>query len=361
MRPLVAEINLDALLHNYQLACNFAPNSQNVPVIKADAYGHGAVKCAKALEHMAPAFAVSCIDEALNLRHSGIRAPILLLEGFYEVSELPLIDEHQFWTTVHSEWQVSALLSFAPKRTIKVWVKVDSGMHRLGFSPNLAEKVWSAFCNSSHIEQVCLMSHFATADAVCSSYFSYQMEIMKQLKKRLGAPVSLANSAAILNHRVSHGEWNRLGVMLYGSDPLESPNELANNLKPVMTLRSKVIAIRELKPGESIGYGVRWKAKKCVLIAVVAAGYGDGYDRHAKDGTPILINGQRAEVVGRVSMDMITVDVTNVHGVRIGSEAILWGRANNGVTLSIDEIARHCDTISYTLMTGVTERVPKLY
>lgn len=361
MRPLVAHIDLDALRHNYQLACRCAPQSRSVAVIKADAYGHGALACARALETDVPAFAVACIEEALSLREGGINAPIVLLEGIFSADELALVDQHRLWISVHSAWQVEALLAYAPQQPIPVWLKVDSGMHRLGFSPQEAPGVWQRLVDAPQVTALHLMSHFASADAQDSSYFNRQMAVLQALAAELDAPLCLANSPATLAWPAAHGDWNRPGVMLYGSDPLEVANEITRQLRPVMSLRSEIIALRELAEGEQVGYSGRWKAKRPSTIAVVAAGYGDGYDRHAVDGTPVLVNGQRCPIAGKVSMDMLTVDVTDVPDAVIGSEVVLWGTASNGEVLPVDEVARYCDTISYTLLTGVLPRAPRRY
>ncbi|HDZ48573.1 hypothetical protein LCGC14_0037220 [marine sediment metagenome] len=361
MRPLEAHIDLDALRHNYQLACRCAPQSHSVAVIKADAYGHGAIACAKALESQVPAFAVACIEEAMTLRQAGITKPIVLLEGIFSVDELTLVDSQGFWIAVHSQWQVDALLAASPHQPISVWLKVDSGMHRLGFSPNEAADIWRQLQAAPNVTALHLMSHFATADAQDNHYFSRQMAQLQALALDLKAPLSLANSPATLAYPVAHGDWNRPGVMLYGSDPLEMANEISQQLKPVMTLRSEIIALRQLDEGEPVGYSGRWRAPRPSRIAVVACGYGDGYDRHARDGTPVLVNGQRCAIAGKVSMDMLTIDVTDIPDAALGSEVVLWGSARNGAILSVDEVARHCDTISYTLLTGVLPRAPRRY
>jgi alanine racemase len=361
MRPLVAHIDLDALRHNYQLACRCAPQSRSVAVIKADAYGHGALACARALEADVPAFAVACIEEALSLREGGIQAPIVLLEGIFSAEELALVDQHRLWISVHSAWQVEALLAYSPRQPIPVWLKVDSGMHRLGFSPEQAPSVWQRLVDAPQVTALHLMSHFANADAQDPSYFNRQMRVLQGLAAELKAPLCLANSPATLAWPAAHGDWNRPGVMLYGSDPLEVANDITRQLRPVMSLRSEIIALRELDTGEQVGYGGRWKAARPSRIAVVAAGYGDGYDRHAVDGTPVLVNGQRCPIAGKVSMDMLTVDVTDVPDAAIGSDVVLWGAASNGAVLPVDEVARYCDTISYTLLTGVLPRAPRRY
>ncbi|QJQ96069.1 MULTISPECIES: alanine racemase [Halomonadaceae] len=361
-RPLIAEIDLDALRHNYRLACELAPNSRSVAVIKADAYGHGALACARALEPLAPAFAVACIEEAETLRAGGIQAPILLLEGFFDASELERIEALRLWSAVHSDWQVEALLDYHPAQPIPTWLKVDSGMHRLGFPPERAEAVWERLkLAPACVTDLHLMSHFATADALASDYFSQQVTLLETLAARLAAPTCLANSPATLAWPQTHGAWNRPGVMLYGSDPLEASNDASRTLKPVMTLRSEIIAVRELPAGQPVGYGGRWTTPRPSRIGVVACGYGDGYDRHAVDGTPVLVEGQRCPLAGKVSMDMMTVDITELPQATIGSEVVLWGTSSHGETLLVDEVARHCATISYTLLTGVLPRVPRRY
>ncbi|MFC3284867.1 alanine racemase [Litchfieldella rifensis] len=361
-RPLIADIDLDALRHNYCLARDLAPHSRAVAVLKADAYGHGAVPCARALSDLAPAFAVACLEEASVLREAGIDTPIVLLEGIFEACELEAVDAMGLWTVVHSDWQLEAMLAYRPRRPIPTWLKVDSGMHRLGFGPHRAEQVWARLAAApDRVSDLHLMSHFATADAPDSTYFRHQLDLLEALAKRLGAPTSLANSPATLAWPEAHGAWNRPGVMLYGSDPLEAPNDASRRLAPVMTLRSEIIAVRELDTGEPVGYAGRWQAPRPSRIGVVACGYGDGYDRHAVDGTPVLVNGRRTAIAGKVSMDMLTVDITEIPEAGIGSPVILWGQAAGGERLSVDEVARHCDTISYTLLTGVLPRVPRRY
>ncbi|TFH84991.1 alanine racemase [Billgrantia azerbaijanica] len=366
-RPLVAEVDLDALRHNYRLARAQAPASRALAVIKADGYGHGALACARALESLPdgerpPAFAVACLEEAETLREGGIRSPIVLLEGVFEVAELERVAALSLWMAVHSDWQVEALLARRPSRPIPVWLKVDSGMHRLGFLPEEAPYVWARLADApDHACDLHLMSHFATADEADPATCRRQLATMRALAERLGAPLCLANSPATLGWPEAHGAWVRPGVMLYGSDPLEVPTAASRRLLPVMTLRSAIIAVRDIAAGEAVGYGRRWVAARPSRIATVACGYGDGYDRHAVDGTPTLVAGRRAPLAGKVSMDMLTVDITDIPEAEIGSEVVLWGRAANGAVLSIDEVARHCDTISYTLLTGVLPRVPRRY
>ncbi|ALM51644.1 alanine racemase [Halomonas huangheensis] len=361
-RPLVAHIDLDALCHNYRLACELAPNSRSAAVLKADAYGHGAVPCARALQALAPAFAVAAIEEAVKLREAGIETPIVLLEGIFSADELALVDELKLGMAIHSQWQLEAALARRPRCPIPVWLKVDSGMHRLGFAPQDAEAIWKRLLSApSHVTDLHLMSHFATADHTDNDYFRRQHDELLALAARLEAPLCLANSPTVLAHPEAHGEWNRPGVMLYGSDPLEMSCDASRRLRPVMSLRSEIIAVRELESGEPVGYGGRYLTPGRSRIGVVACGYGDGYDRHAVDGTPVLVDGQRTSIAGKVSMDMLTVDLTHLPEADIGSEVVLWGISRFGGELSVDEVAQYCSTISYTLLTGVLPRVPRRY
>lgn len=361
-RPLYADIDLKALRHNYCLARDLAPQSQTLAVLKADAYGHGIVECARALQELVPAFAVACIEEADRLREGGITLPIVLMEGIFEAAELERVDAQGYWVAVHSEWQAEALLAYRPARPIPAWVKVDTGMHRLGFAPEQVATVWQRLkAAPEQVRDLHLMSHLATADAVDDHYFRRQMALMTALAEQLAAPICLANSPATLGWPETHGGWNRPGIMLYGSEPREAVAAPGAGLQPVMTLRSEIIAVRELAEDEPVGYGGRWRTSRPSRIGVVACGYGDGYDRHAVDGTPVLVNGQRTAIAGKVSMDMLTVDLTELPEADIGSEVVLWGRATGGELLSVDEVASYCDTISYTLLTGVLPRVPRRY
>ncbi|OLO03107.1 alanine racemase [Salinicola socius] len=356
-RPLIADIDLDALRHNYAVARALAPQSRSMAVIKANAYGHGAVACAKALEAVAPAFAVASLEEAETLREAGIRHPILLLEGIFEVKELARVEALGLWQVVHSDWQFDAVMNYPAAQPLPVWLKLDSGMHRLGYDPESFVDRWSRL-KAAHrrVRDLHLVSHFASADQSDTAQFEHQWRVIESIRQRLEAPLCIANSPATLAKPVTHGQWNRPGIMLYGSNPLESELPAGVSLKPVMTLRSRLIAVQSLQGGEPVGYGSRWHTSRPSRIGVVAAGYGDGYDRHAADGTPILVDGQRCPLVGRVSMDMLTVDISHLPEADIGSEAVLWGRG-----LSVDEVASHGDTIGYTLLTGLLPRVPRRY
>ncbi|AOM00639.1 MULTISPECIES: alanine racemase [Cobetia] len=355
-RPLRADIDLDALRHNYQLACELAPNSRSLAVIKADAYGHGAVACARALADLAPAFAVATIEEALALREGGITHPVVLLEGVFEASEYQLAAQHDFWCAIHSEWQLAALEAATLPGPISCWIKFDSGMHRLGFDAEQARAVKERLVASGKAQDLHLMTHFATADSLTPDYFQHQMAAVEALAAELALPLCLANSPATLAWPQSHAAWNRPGIMLYGADPLEGANDASRRLKPVMTLSSAIIAVREIAIGEPVGYAGRFVATRPTRIGVVACGYGDGYDRHAVDGTPVLVDGQETVLAGKVSMDMLTVDITDLPEAGVGSRVVLWGEG-----LEVNRVAASCDTISYTLLTGILPRVPKHY
>lgn len=355
-RPLRADIDLDALRHNYQLACDLAPRSRSLAVIKADAYGHGAVACAHALADLAPAFAVATIEEALALREGGITHPVVLLEGVFEVAEYTLAAQHDFWCAIHSEWQLAALEATELSVPLSCWIKFDSGMHRLGFTAPEAIEAKARLEASGKARDLHLMTHFATADSLTPDYFRQQLAAVQRLAESLELPLCLANSPATLACPEAHGSWNRPGIMLYGADPLEGANEASRRLKPVMTLSTAIIAVREIAIGEPVGYAGRFVAKHPTRIGVIACGYGDGYDRHAVDGTPVLVDGQETVLAGKVSMDMMTVDITGIPEAEVGSRVVLWGKG-----LDVNRVAASCDTISYTLLTGVLPRVPRFY
>lgn len=364
-RPLRALIDLAALRHNYQCACDLFPQSRAIAVLKANAYGHDAQRCAKALEGQAPAFAVASIEEALALRAGGIQQPIVLLEGFFEADELPEIARQGFWTALHSQWQVDALLNADLPAPVHAWLKFDSGMHRLGFSAKEFMGNWRALASSGKALDMHLITHFATADLADHRYRDIQLEHIAALRVHLESegfqvPCCLANSPATLTLQGA-GTWHRPGLMLYGADPLEQANDHSQTLRPVMTLESELIAVREVAAGEPVGYGGRFVAPRATRIGVVACGYGDGYDRHAREGTPLLVGGKRAPLAGRVSMDMMTVDISHLEDAHVGSRVTLWGRAPDGAELSVSEVANWCDTINYTLLTGVMPRVPRIF
>jgi alanine racemase len=355
-RPLRARIHLDALLHNYRHAKRLAPRARALAVVKANGYGHGAVAVARALADEADGFAVACIDEAMELRESGIRHPILLLEGVFAPHEIALVDRAGLTAVIHSREQLEWILAARPARRLDCWIKLDSGMHRVGLAPNDFAAAHAALTASPHLGELVAMSHFARADEPEHPYTERQIAIFGQALGGLRIPRSLANSAAILAWPQSHGEWTRPGIMLYGVSPLPGEHPQATALRPTMTLESALISVRDLAPGEPVGYGGRFVCERPTRIGVAAVGYADGYPRHARDGTPVAVNGQRTRIIGRVSMDMITLDLTGMADARIGAPVELWG-----ATIPANEVAQASDTIAYQLFTGIGRRVPLLH
>lgn len=359
-RPLIAAIDLAALRHNYRLALKQSATSTAAAVVKADAYGHGAVAVARALDDLAPVLAVACIEEAETLYQAGIRKPILLLEGFFEAAELPLILERGYLLLLHSHWQLQALQHYlsqqAKPAALQIWLKVDTGMHRLGFRVDEVIEIYQTLQGLPGIQNITLTTHFACADLPDHPATRKQLHAIQQLQQQLQCPVSMANSPATLHWPATRQGWLRPGILLYGASPFEPGHALGDQLQPVMTLQSKLISVRELPAGESVGYGARYTTDQATRIGVVACGYGDGYPRQAVDGTPLLVNGQRCHLAGRVSMDMMTIDLGPNSTAQPGDPVELWGK-----NLSVNEVARYCDTISYTLLTGLLPRVPRIY
>jgi alanine racemase len=363
MRPARALIDLQALRHNYRLAREVS-GAKALAVIKADAYGHGAVRCAQALEGEADGFAVACIEEALQLREAGIRAPILLLEGFFEADELALIEQQDFWCVVHALWQVEAIERSAlgkPLRApLNIWLKLDSGMHRVGLQPADYQAAYRRLLASGKVAKIVLMSHFARADELDCPRSAEQLAVFEQARQGLAAEVSLRNSPAVLGwpqlgYKEQPCDWVRPGIMLYGATPFERAQAVAARLQPVMTLESKIISVRELPAGEPVGYGARFVTERPARVGVVAMGYADGYPRHAPTGTPVLIDGQPSRLIGRVSMDMLCVDLSDLPAAGLGSRVELWGK-----NVLASDVAAQAGTIPYQLFCNL-RRVPLLY
>ncbi len=349
-----AIIDLDALIKNYQYVDNLASNSNTIAVLKADAYGHDAGKVAHALSSKVNLFAVAFIDEALALRDAGIKNTVLILEGPFNESDFEIAHENNFALMLHSNYQLEWLKSITPEFSGELWLKVDTGMNRLGFQAEQIDNVLSQL-SSQQITNLVLCSHFATADQIDCARPTQQLAKLKALVAKYGCKYSMANSAGILNWPESHGHYNRLGLALYGASPIgDSP--ISQPLVPAMTLQANIIAIHTVKVGESVGYGNQWQAQRETKLATVAIGYADGYPRNAKAGTPVFINGAQAPLVGRVSMDMITVDITGLNHTAIGDTVELWGK-----NLSIDIVAQNSDTINYELLTRVSKRVPRVF
>jgi alanine racemase len=361
-RPTKIIIDLAAIQKNCHLAQSLAPNTKTVAVVKADAYGHGAAKVAQVLEPQVEMLTVSSLEEALVLREVGIKKPILLLEGCFETNEILLAAQNNCQLVVHTEQQISQLMEIFLATPLTIWLKIDSGMHRLGFEPQSLDRVYHRLEKCKNVDKIILISHFASADNLIGSHTPMQLKRYFDCAKPilLASPhkldQSLANSAAVLAWPDSHLDWIRPGIMLFGVSPFTEAHAIADKLIPAMDFQSAVIAVREIEQGESVGYGNTWTAKRKSTIATIAVGYGDGYPRTARSGTPVLLNQQRATLVGRVSMDMITVDVTDLSPVKIGDTAILWGK-----DLAANEVASWSGTIGYELVTRMPNRVKKTY
>ncbi|MFW3898809.1 alanine racemase [Pseudomonas putida] len=354
MRPARALIDLQALRHNYRLARQLS-GARALAVIKADAYGHGALRCALALEPEADGFAVACIEEALALREVGIKAPVLLLEGFFEASELELIVQHDLWCVVHSLWQLEAIEKASLARPIQVWLKMDTGMHRVGLHPRDYQAAYQRLQASGKVAKIVLMSHFARADELDSNASNEQVAVFDAARQGLKAETSLRNSPAVLGWPQVPSDWVRPGIMLYGATPFDTDQAEAARLQPVMTLESKVISVRELPAGEPVGYGARFVSPRPTRVGVVAMGYADGYPRHAPTGTPVLVAGKRAQLIGRVSMDMLCIDLTDVPEAGLGSSVELWGKR-----VLASDVASQAGTIPYQIFCNL-RRVPLVY
>jgi len=349
-RPTRAYIHLPALRQNLNIVKALAPNSKVLAVIKANGYGHGITRVAHHLSS-ADGFGVASIDEAMVLRQKGFLHRVLLLEGLFSEAEVALVYQHRLDLVIHSHHQLEWLLDSPFDNNINVWVKVDTGMHRLGFHSDDVEWVVSQLEQSHKPFQIHLMSHLASADE--SEVFSEkQMTQFETISNPYTYSKSLANSAGLQAYSQSHYDWVRPGIMLYGAGQCEA---CSTALKPVMTLVSEITALKWVPKGEYVGYGNTWQAPRDTFVGIVAIGYGDGYPRHAPTGTPVLIKGQRVPLIGRVSMDMICVDVTDMaESVEIGESVVLWGEDQ----LTVDEIAEHSGTIGYELLCGITQRVP---
>ena len=352
-RPAYIHIDTDALVHNLACVRKQAPNSRVMAVIKANAYGCGIEQAGAALQAVSDAFAVCSIEEALTLRNTGITIPILLLEGFFQAEELSLICDNDLEIVVHHQAQVNALTHTELKKPVKIWLKLNTGMNRLGLLPEQFKAAWNQLNQSSGVMQpICLMTHFACADFKEDDITLKQIKCFEHFTKNLPGERSLANSAGILAWPQSHCDWVRPGIMLYGVSPFAEQNGYEYGLKPVMSFYSQLIAIQSLKKGDAIGYGRKWVCPEDMKIGVVACGYGDGYPRHAPNGTPVFVNEKRASLVGCVSMDMLTVNLCDHPDAKIGDHVELWGKK-----LPVEEIARHAGTIGYELLCQVTNRV----
>ena len=366
-RPITAVIHQDALLHNLNVARQFMPQSKVFTVVKANAYGHGIERVYDAFKS-ADGFALLDIDEAKRLRTSGWTGPILLLEGIFSADDLLDCEKYQLSFSLHNEDQVNWLEQFQsqslkdnPAQTqFDVFLKMNTGMNRLGFKPDVYRAMWQRLKQFDMVKSITHMMHFSDADGerLGQSGIAYQQAIFEQTIQDLDGERSVSNSAAILRHSQDlRSDYIRSGIMLYGSSPDYPTHSIQDwNLKPSMSLRSEIIAIQDLQPSETVGYGSKFTATQAMKIGIVACGYADGYQRISTDA-PVLVNSVRTQTIGRVSMDMLAVDLTHIPDARVGSEVVLWGQSSNGTVLPIDEVAASSGTVGYELMCGVTARV----
>jgi alanine racemase len=356
-RPIEALVHPDALAHNLGQARSRALGARVWAVVKANAYGHGIERVFDALRS-ADGFALLDLAEAERVRHLGWRGPVLLLEGCFEARDLELCSRLNLWHTVHHDAQIDWLAAHKTQQPHRVFLKLNSGMNRLGFAPSTLRSAWARLNALPQVDEIALMTHFSDADG--ASGVARQLAIFERATEGLPGERSLANSAAVLRHaQAAAADWVRPGIMVYGSAPDHPQHSAAHwNLRPTMTLRTRVIAVQQLSPGDTVGYGNTFAADRALRIGVVACGYADGYPRHAPSGTPVLVDGVRTHTVGRVSMDMITVDLSALPQAGLGSEVTLWGRGASDSVLPIDEVAQSSQTVSYELMCALAPRVP---
>lgn len=347
-----ALIDHAALQHNLRRVREASPSSHVWAVLKANAYGHGIERIAPSLL-AADGFAVARIDEALRLQQLGLERPILILSGCYTQEKLTIAARQGFHVGLHQNQQL-ALLDTLPADAppLNVWLKVDTGMHRLGFPPGMVAGIAEQLNRHPRVAALNLLTHLANADDRADPVTEAQLQQIERLSLDAFRNCSVANSAGILGFPASHRDWVRPGIMLYGVSPFLGGRAAEEDLRPVMTLRSRVISVKQARQGDAIGYGGSYRCDEAMPVAVVAMGYGDGYPRHAVDGTPVLVNGHRLSLIGRVSMDLITLDARAYPGVKVGDETILWGQG-----LPAEEVAEHAGTIAYELFCGVTSRV----
>lgn len=350
-RPVRATVDLQALRHNYAYAQRLAPGTRMFAVVKADAYGHGLERAARALSGLADGYALLELDAAVRLRDSGYGGRIALLEGLFEPNEVEEVLAHRLSVVVHHAEQARMLEGLPAGSGVDVLLKVNTGMNRLGLAPGEAAAVLAALEANPAVGAVTLLTHFAQADEARG--VGWQLEVLRRLPAVDRLPLSLANSAALLRHPQTHGDWARPGIMLYGASPFAGETGPDIGLEPVMTLESRLIAVRELGPGETVGYGAVYTASARVRIGVVACGYADGYPRHAPTGTPVLVAGRLTGTVGRVSMDMLCVDITDVPGAGVGAPVVVWGKGN-----PVERVAEAAGTVAYELLCALAPRVP---
>lgn len=353
-RPIEARIDLAALRHNYLVAKRriAGQRAKAWAVVKADAYGHGLLRTAKAIADVADGFALLDIEAAVALRDAGFRQPILLLEGFFDAADIAVCGEYGLIPSVHRSEQLQMIAAAALPQPLPIYLKLNTGMNRLGFTLDQLPAVRSALAQSTAIGALTLMAHFAEADG--ERGVAWQLETFNAMRALwpAGTPVSLANSAAILRHPQTAHDWVRPGIMLYGASPFADESAASFDLKPVMTLSSRILGVQQIAAGERVGYGGTFVAQRPTRLGIVACGYADGYPRHAPSGTPILVAGQRSTTLGRVSMDMLACDLTDLPAAGVDSPVVLWGEG-----LPADEVAAAAGTISYEMFCALARRV----
>lgn len=355
-RPARVLLDPEALRHNLQQVRNHAPRARVMAIVKANGYGHGLEWVVSVLCE-AEAFGVASVEEAVRLRTSGAADthPICLLEGFFDADEFSLLVRHRLSPVIHHERQIAMLETQQLKSPLAMWVKLDSGMHRLGFAPERLPDILARLKNCTSAGEIRVLSHFANADDRNDPTTRTQIETFLAHAGGKGLELSLANSAGIMAWPESQLDWVRPGIMLYGASPQTGVSAAELKLKPVMTLASKLIAVHQRRRGDSVGYGGDWRCPADMPVGVVAMGYGDGYPRHVPPGTPVLVNDKPVALIGRVSMDMITVDLRTQPAAKVGDPAVFWGAG-----LPVDEIAAKAGTLSYELLCQVSERVPRV-
>jgi alanine racemase len=353
-RPTYMTIDLVALRHNLERVHEFAPGRAVIAMVKANAYGHGIERVAQALT-MADALGVASLEEGIKLREAGMTQPIMLMEGLFYPDELAEAAKNDFTLIVHHLPQVDMLEKSASEKQFTIWLKINTGMHRLGIDPAQLETVYQRLMAAPSVKKpIGLMTHFAEADRLDSIATGRQIDVFNQVTSRIPGPRSLANSAGIMAWPAAHGDWVRPGLMLYGASPFPDKTGLDIGLQPVMTLSSQLIAITQVKKGGKVGYGGTWTAPEDLIVGVVGAGYGDGYPQFAKNETPLLVNGIECPLAGRVSMDMLTVDLRNQPDAKLGDPVVLWGSG-----LPVERVAQHSNTSAYEILTRMTPR-PKI-
>jgi alanine racemase len=338
-------ISLDALRHNFQRVQAYVPHSKILAMIKSNAYGHGLLRAARALLQ-ADAFGVANLDEAIQLRQAGIKQTIILMPGFIDQEELQLIADYEITPVIHQLYQITILETISLAKPIAVWLKIDSGMHRLGLLPNEVPSAYQRLQACPSVRKpLVFMTHLYDADNMQANHVQQQLEIFIQATHGLIGEKCIANSAGIVHWPQTHSDWVRPGIMLYGISPMLGKSASDFDLQPAMAVHSRIMAVHNFRKNDAIGYGSTWSCPEDMRVGVINFGYGNGYPRHARNGTPLLVNGVECALIGRVSMDLITVDLRNYPQANIGDLVTLWGKG-----LPVERVAASADTIAYELV-----------